>query len=388
MANEQSSTHPVAVIGAGPAGIYAARQLASAGNPVALINRDIMPGGLAEYGIFHNKYRMKLGLRKQFNRILEDSNIQYYGNVKVNQKSDLNLDALRRMGFKGIVVAVGAQGTKWLGLPGEDLNGVYHAKDLVFHYNQLPPFSQKEFRIGNRVVLIGAGNVMADVANYCINDLHVKHVTTVVRRGPADVKFEKKEFATIANYLDQEALDREIERVRPILEGVNQDATGAKAFILSALFEAKESGSDSVFNFHFLATPRAVVGDEDGNVAGLQIEHTTLSARADGRTSAEGLGTTEVIPADTVIFCIGDRVSASFGLPLDRWNEYAKNPEPRFPISGISYEAYDEVNMQPIEDVFLVGWAREASSGLVGTARKDGEQGAAAVLDYLETLVE
>jgi ferredoxin--NADP+ reductase len=110
--------------------------------------------------------------------------------------------------------------------------------------------------------------------------------------------------------------------------------------------------------------------------------------RADGRTSAQGLGTTEVIPADTIIFCIGDRVSSSFGLPLNRWNEYAKNPEPRFPVAGISYEAYDEVSMQPIEDVFLVGWAREASSGLVGMARKDGEQGAAAMLEYLETLPE
>lgn len=386
MVNEQSSVHPVAVIGAGPAGIYAARQLASAGMPVALINRDVKPGGLAEYGIYYDKYRMKLGLRKQFHRIMEEDNLNYYGNVKVSEKDELTLDQLRQMGFKGIVVAVGAQGTKWLGLPGEELNGVYHAKELVYHYNQLPPYSEKQFRIGNRVALIGAGNVMVDVAHYLIHDLQVEHVTTVVRRGPADVKFDKKEFAMIANNLDQEALDEEIERVRPVLDAVGQDATGAKAFILSGLLQAEKKVSDTVLDFHFLATPRAIVSDTDGNVSGLKVEHTTLSTRPDGGTSAEGLGTTEVIPVDTVIFCIGDRVSSSFGLPLNRWNEYAKNPEPRFPEDGISYEAYDEVNLQPINDVFLVGWAREASSGLVGRARKDGEKGAEAMLQYLRTL--
>ena len=54
-------------------------------------------------------------------------------------------------------MTVGAQGTKWLGLPGEDLVGAYHAKDLVYHYNRLPPFSTREFLIGRRVALVGVG---------------------------------------------------------------------------------------------------------------------------------------------------------------------------------------------------------------------------------------
>ena len=95
-----------------------------------------------------------------------------------------------------------------------------------------------------------------------------------------------------------------------------------------------------------------------------------------------------MIEADTVIFCIGDRVSAKFGLPLDRWQEYAKNPEPQFPVDGISFEAYNEAKQTPVEGVFLAGWAREASSGLVGTAKKDGEKGASAMLEYLETIPE
>jgi ferredoxin--NADP+ reductase len=88
---------------------------------------------------------------------------------------------------------------------------------------------------------------------------------------------------------------------------------------------------------------------------------------------------------DSVIFCIGDRVDEEFGLPV-RWNEFVKNPEPRFPIDGVSYEAYDPETEKPVEGVFVAGWSREASSGLVGVARKDGELGAQAVLQYLETL--
>ena len=84
---------------------------------------------------------MKKGLRKQFRQVLEHPNIHYFGNVTVREDSELNLESLQQMGFKAIMVTVGAQGTKWLGLPGEDLKGVYHAKDIVYHYNQLPPFS-------------------------------------------------------------------------------------------------------------------------------------------------------------------------------------------------------------------------------------------------------
>src|SRR5512139_283802 len=113
-----------------------------------MFNRDIKPGGLAEYGIYPNKHTMKSGLRKQFRQVLDLPNIDYYGNVTIGEHGDLSLDDLRALGFQAILTTAGAQGTKWLGLPGEDLDGVYHAKDLVYHYNRLPPFSEWQFRIG------------------------------------------------------------------------------------------------------------------------------------------------------------------------------------------------------------------------------------------------
>jgi ferredoxin--NADP+ reductase len=377
---------PTAVIGAGPAGLYAAKHLASAGLDVALINRDIKPGGLAEYGIFHSKHKMKNGLRKQFRSILDEDEIRYYGNLVVGDSGDLDVDQLREMGFKAVMVTVGAQGTKWLGLPGEHLKGVYHAKDLVYHYNQLPPYSDKKFEIGKQVVLIGAGNVMMDIATYCIRDLKVESVTTVVRRGPADVKFTKKEMAHVAANLDVDALEAEIKRTVPVMEKVGQDPEAAREFILSALEKAEEPVSETVFSLDFLASPREILGDADGRVSGLVVDETTLELKDDGRSRPAKLGTTRTIEADSVIFCIGDQVEAGFGLPLDKWNEFAKNPEPMFPVEGISYEAYDPENRKAVEGVFLAGWAREASNGLVGTARKDGENGAKAMLEYLETL--
>jgi len=140
------------------------------------------------------------------------------------------------------------------------------------------------------------------------------------------------------------------------------------------------------FRLEFLGSPHALVpsADEPGRVAGLQVEDTTLVA-SNGDTKARGLGTHRVIPGDTVIFAIGDRVDESFGLPV-KWNAFVKNPEPRFPVAGVCYEAYDPAAGQPIPDVFMAGWAREASTGLVGAARKDGTNGAQAVLQYLRTL--
>jgi ferredoxin--NADP+ reductase len=375
--------HQVVVIGAGPAGLFAARQLALQGVHVVLLNRDIKPGGLAEYGIFHNKYKMKEGLRKQFHQILELPAIDYYGNVRVGLSTGLSLDDLQGMGFQATLVTVGAQGTKWLGLPGEDLRGVYHAKDIVYHYNKLPPQSTQEFLIGKKVAIVGVGNVMMDIAHWLIREKKVDEVVAVARRGPAEVKFSKKEMENVARNLDLDHLDREFERVKPIMEAIGQDVDAARDFILSGLPKALEPVSQSRFRLDFLASPTRLLGDPEGRVCGLEVEDTTLIPQ-NGDTKARGLGTKRVIEADTVIFCIGDRVDEDFGLPV-QWNEFVKNPNPAYPVNGLSYEAYDPKLGKAIDGVFVAGWAREASSGLVGVARKDGENGASAVLEYLKT---
>lgn len=80
---------------------------------MVLFNRDIKPGGLAEYGIYPDKHVMKRGLRQQFHQVLDTPGLTYCGNVTVGSKGDLTLDDLRAPGFQSILVCAGAQGIKW-----------------------------------------------------------------------------------------------------------------------------------------------------------------------------------------------------------------------------------------------------------------------------------
>lgn len=372
-----------AVIGAGPAGLFAARYLSTHGVRVALFNRDIKPGGLAEYGIYPDKIKMKEGLRKQFAQILESPMVDYFGNVKVSCGGTLLLSDLTELGFQSIVIATGAQGTKWLRLPGEQLPGVYHAKDLVFYYNLLPPYSVRRYLIGPKVVLVGAGNVMMDIAHFLIREKKVEEVTVVMRRGPGEVKFTRKELENVAANIDMPALDAELAQVAPIMKAVGQDVEAARQIFLDGLPKALEPVSSTALRFEFLASPIRILGDWTRGASALRVEDNTLIA-VDGSVKPRGLGTTRQIDANTVIFAIGDTVDKEFSLPT-YGDAYSINEHPAFPVDGISYEAYDIDADTPIKAVFLAGWARQASTGLVGVARKDGENAAKAVLQYLDT---
>ena len=370
-----NSTYFVAVIGAGPAGLFAARELANQGVRVAIFNRDIKPGGLAEYGIYPEKHTMKEGLRKQFRQTLDIANIDYYGNVSVGTNGDLTLDEIRAFGFDAVLVSAGAQGTKWLGLEGEDLEGVYHAKDVVYFYNKLPPFSQKSFRFGKRCAIIGAGNVMVDIARHLINVQKVEEVTAVVRRGPAEVNFTKEEMKHLIGYLDLEEFDRELERVHPVLAEINQNGVIGRHRVLESLAKADPKTENAKFHFDFLASPTAMYG-ENGMLTKLEVEDNILVEK-DGNISAKGTGVKRTMDVETVIFAIGDKVDDAFGLPT-QWNEFVKTTEPRFPVEGISYET-------TTEGISVGGWSRKASEGLVGYARRDGTNAGKAVFQYLQT---
>ena len=380
--SENTNSATVAIIGAGPAGLFAARELASQGVTVVLFNRDIKPGGLAEYGIYPEKLRMKEGLRTQFREIINLPNVHYYGNVMIGEKYALSLQDLREMGFAAILVTCGAQGTKWLGLAGEDCVGAYHAKHLVYHYNHLPPYGTQEIKIGKRVVVIGVGNVMVDVVRYLTTRPQVEEITTIARRGPAEVKFEKKELEAIISHLDWQDFRDELERVTPTMRALVQDPGQISAIFHSVAEKVEQEKRSPVWRLHFLYSPAKIFCDGAGEVSGIQLEENTLELR-NGAVKARGLGIYKDISADTVIFAIGDRVNDDLGLPL-QGNEFAKHPSPRYPIDGNSYEFYNLESPASLGGVFVGGWSRNASSGLVGITRKDGVNAARAVLAYLE----
>jgi ferredoxin--NADP+ reductase len=116
---------------------------------------------------------------------------------------------------------------------------------------------------------------------------------------------------------------------------------------------------------------------ENGEVVKLEVEDNILVDR-NGQIGAKGTGTKRTIDVDTVVFAIGDTIDDSLGLQTSK-NEFLQQREPRFPIDGVSFET-------PEERVFIGGWARKASNGLVGYARRDGTNAAKAVWEFLQTV--
>jgi ferredoxin/flavodoxin---NADP+ reductase len=370
--------HVVAVVGAGPAGLFATRALAAAGCRVLLLNRDIKPGGLAEYGIFLDKYKMKGGLRRQFQKFLSDPRVTYLGHVPVGPDGPLTVTQLQNSGFDALVFAIGAQGTKYLGVEGERLPGVYHAKDLVYHYNRLPPFAEREFPMGRRVAIVGVGNVMVDVANYCAHYCDCDEIVAIARRGPFEKAYEDKEFEDIEDAFDLPLYRQEIERIRPRLEAVGQNPDD----LLKALVGKPEPAEPTRarLRFRFLASPKRVIA-EGGRVVALEVEETRLERKGE-RINAVGTGEVSRIPCDTVVFAVGDRVDERFGLPY-KDGLYVTAPGAE-QAPAAAYQVWDPEQGQPLAGIFVVGWARRASDGVVGRAKLDAETGIKHVLAWLQ----
>ena len=384
MTKTEHNPHLVAVIGAGPAGLYAAQALARAGVQVVLFNRDIKPGGLAEYGIYPDKYKMRLGLMRQFDRILSNPNVHYLGNVTVGQQGDLKLDQLRRAGFQAFMVTIGAQKNHWLGLPGEDLDGVYQANDIVFHYTQHPEMAGWQPALGKNIGIIGMGNVMLDIVHYLKQQKLTREVTAFARRGPTEVKFDKQTLEPVASCLDLPEIRTAVDEAIPETDKVGGDVEEFYNLLAQARENAEDCDSGIDFGMKFLRSPRRILGDENGRVKEVVFELNEL-VRDGERIKSVGTGQLETVPLDTVIFSIGSRVDDRFGLPVAH-GHFVTTPNPRYPVDGISYEVYNPDLCIECDDIFVSGWARVPGEGIVGLARKDAERGAKAVLAYLETL--
>jgi ferredoxin--NADP+ reductase len=378
----------VLVVGAGPAGMFAARKIALAGYQVIVLNRDIKPGGLAEYGIYPVKDKMKFGLRKQFANVLAMPNVHYLGHVPVGTKYAVTIDELRQFKPAAMVFAVGAQGTKKLGLPGEAATGVYSAKDFVYFYNQLPPFASQDFSTGKRVAIVGMGNVMVDIARWLMEDgprQTTEEVVVVARRGPLEAKFDEKEFAHIERHLDRKDFDQELERIKDKLTAIGQDPAKIADETFPILKKPSQEPTPPILKFRFLCSPKEIHVGPKGRICGLTLTENILVAR-NGSTSAKTTDQTARIDVDTMIFAIGDVHDVTLGLPCspDGYTTRPNGNDPKAPV----YEVFDPQAGQVLPGVYVVGWARRASEGLVGIARHDAEVGADHVIEYLKTAAE
>ena len=381
----------VFVVGAGPAGMFAARQIALAGYETFIFNRDIRPGGLAQYGIYPLKNKMKTGLRKQFDQALALPNVHYFGHVQVGAAYDISLAELESFRPAAIVFASGAQGAKSLGLPGEDALGVYASKDFVYNYNQLESHVTRDFSSYRRIAVIGVGNVAIDVARWLLLDKpegQTESVVIVARRGPLEVKFDKKEIEHVEPFISRANLVAELERVKDRCAAAGQDVLPEKVIAqhFPHLHETPTAPTSARLSFRFLSSPKSFVSDGAGRVTQMIVADNELVLKADGSTSARVTDSTSALDVDTVLFAIGDTHDPQIGLPMGP-DGYATRPDAGH-ANAASFQVWDPASGADRLGQFVVGWARKASTGLAGLARHDGEEGARRAIEYVGSVAD
>lgn len=377
------NTHVVIVAGAGPAGMAVAAALGKAGHEVIILNRDIKFGGLAEYGIFPSKLKLRGGLRKQYWELLEQPHVHYFGNVSVGKGKDLTVEDVRALGASAVVFSIGAQGTKAIGVEGDSAKGVFHAKDVVYHFNRLPGFGDRPFDMGKHVAVIGAGDVMVDIAHWLTRYKKVERVTAIVRRGPAERKYNPKEIRAVCANMDLDGIKKEFDRIKDRLVAVGQNPDEILKGLLDEFTKCEPMASQTKMGFRFLASPKRILVDANNQVRGLEMEDNKLEPKGED-TAAVGLKHFYEFPCDAVIFAVGDKVDETVGLPY-KGGVFVTNPNKtgNDPDDAL-FQGYDEGSGKVIEGVFLAGWARKASEGLVGVAKRDGDWCAEVVLRYLQ----
>ena len=243
----------VAIIGAGPAGLSCAYYLARMGyENVTVFDRNPQPGGMLVMGI--PSYRLDRAALKGEIEVLEKMGVHFQMNIEVGK--DVTIEELRAQGYKGFYVAIGAQKSSKLNIPGEELQGVFGGVDFLREVN----LGNKP-EVGKKCAVIGGGNVAMDV---CRTALRLGAETYVVyRRGEEEMPADKEEVA-----------------------------------------EAKEEG----VKFCFLNAPVEVLGT-DGKVCGLKVELMELGEPDEkGRRAPVGTGKFETIEVDSVIAAVGQAI--------------------------------------------------------------------------------
>ena len=258
-------TEKIAVIGAGPAGLSCAYYLAVKGYPVTVFEKEDKLGGMLTLGI--PGFRLDKAVVNAEIDILRELGVEFKTGVEVGK--DVSLPQLRAEGYKAFYLGIGAsRGTK-LGVPGEELAGVFTGIDFLRDVNLEKPVS-----IGKRVAVVGGGNVAIDVARTALR-LGAQDVTIVYRRSRDEMPAAADEIA-----------------------------------------EAEEEG----VRFMYLAAPVEVLGS--GKVSGMKVEVMELGeADAKGRRKPVGTGKFETLELDAVISAIGQKIdlggiSAGTGIQL------------------------------------------------------------------------
>lgn len=251
----------VAVVGSGPAGLTAAAELARYGYQVTVFESLHAPGGVLRYGI--PEFRLPKAVLDAELDELRRLGVEIECNVLVGQT--VTLDDLWAEGYRAVFVGTGAGLPHFLGVPGENLNGVYSANEFLTRANLMRAYEFPEtdtpIRTGRRVAVVGGGNVAMDSARTALR-LGAEQVIIVYRRSREELPARREEV---------------------------------------------ENAEEEGIEFRFLLAPTRILGDERGQVTGLEVQRMELGEPdASGRRRPVPVpGSEQVIPVDTVISAIG-----------------------------------------------------------------------------------
>ena len=246
-------TEKIAVIGAGPAGMSCAYYLAQKGYPVTVFDRNPVPGGMLTLGI--PSFRLEKDVLNAEIDILKEMGVEFRCGVEVGK--DVTIQQLRDEGYKGFYLAIGAQKSAKLHIPGEELEGVLGGVDFLREVN----LGNKP-DIGRRCAVIGGGNVAMDVCRSAVR-LGAEETYVFYRRSEAEMPADPEEV--------REAME----------EGVK---------------------------FRFLSAPVEIIGT-DGRVSAIKIEKMALGEPDEkGRRKPVGTGEFEIVEIDSVIGAVGQTV--------------------------------------------------------------------------------
>jgi formate dehydrogenase beta subunit len=288
----------IAIVGAGPVGLSAAHDLALMGYKVTLFESSPVAGGMLYLGI--PEYRLPRGVvEAQVREILETGDIELKLNCAAGR--DFTVSELRSQGFDAVVIAVGANRSRDLKIPGVDLDGVHKGIDFLLNVNL-----GYKFTIGKRVIVIGGGNVAMDVARSAAREV-------VKQQGADDVTPSDANIHTVATH---EMVDISLSALRMGAREVDIVCLEPRSEMPAALEEIEEAETEGIIMKAGFG-PKRVLG-RDGKVVGLECVRTMSVFDADKRFNPSFHPNSETqFDCDTIILAIGQAPNLDFLTPED-----------------------------------------------------------------------
>ena len=377
--------HTIAIVGSGPAGLYAAEHLMKSrpGLEVDVFDRLPTPYGLVRIGVAPDHQGTK-NVWRVFQRTAKRAELRFLGDVEIGR--DLSLPELRRH-YDAVVLAVGAPLDRELGVPGEHLHGVFSSQELTGWYNGHPDFSArhpdlaKSIETTGGIAVIGQGNVAVDVvrvlgrtppemlktdlpayARERIASAPIRDIYMIGRRGPAEASFtpvelrELGELAETVAVVDGSQLPETIQAKDPKDQKLKEKILE----ILRGYAQNDPASKRARLHIAFYSAPHEIVG-ESGRVKQLVLRRT----RVEGGKAVE-TGETYTIDVGVVVKAIGYHVAPLEGVEMPK---------------GATH--YPNEGGKVGEGLWAVGWAKRGPSGVIATNRQDSMEVAERVLREL-----